>query len=534
MNIIDNVINFFSPLSGLKRLQARAIMSIYGNTHTGAMKMRQSMRGWSMKSSTNPDDEVLPDIETLRVRTRDLYKNNPIAGGAIKTTLTNVIGSGLRLQSRIDREFLGMDDDEADDWEADVERQFRMWAEYPDADAGRRMNFYELQQLAFLSVLHSGEVMALLPLVPRPGTVSDLRIYLIEADRVSNPYGAADNPWIAGGIEIGQFNEPIAYHMLTTPGGFLNPIRKWVRIPAFGEKSGRQNVIHLFTPERPGQRRGTPYLTPVIETLKQLGRYTESELMAAVVSSMFTVFVKSSTGSGDIIASALPADQKIDQTGGSYELGSGAIIGLAPDESIETANPGRPNQAFDAFVQSLLRQVGMALEIPYELLIRHFQASYSASRAALLEAWKFFKVRRQWMSTKFCQPVYEEWLTEAVLNGRVKAPGFLDNTAIRRAYSMAEFIGPAPGQIDPVKETQAAQERVDLTISTLSEETAQIVGGDWSRKVRQRAKEQRIMEKLGLNLPGQTNQASGNPPDDAGTDETTDKKKEVKSNAETE
>ncbi len=91
-------------------------MSVYGNTHTGAMKMRQSMRGWSMKSSTNPDDEVLPDIETLRVRTRDLYKNNPIAGGAIKTTLTNVIGSGLRLQSRIDREFLGMDDDETDEW----------------------------------------------------------------------------------------------------------------------------------------------------------------------------------------------------------------------------------------------------------------------------------------------------------------------------------------------------------------------------------------------------------------------------------
>ncbi len=44
--------------------------------------------------------------------------------------------------------------------------------------------------------------------------------------------------------------------------------------------------------ERPGQRRGVPVLAPVIEALKQLGRYTDAELVAAVVSGLFTVFVK--------------------------------------------------------------------------------------------------------------------------------------------------------------------------------------------------------------------------------------------------
>lgn len=519
MNLIDKAIEYFDPITALKRKQARAVMSFFGSSYTGASKQRQSMRGWLFKSSTNPDDEVLPDIETLRVRSRDLYKNNPIAGGAIKTTLTNVIGSGLRLQARIDREFLGMDDEKADAWEATVERQFRMWAEYPDADAGRRLNFYELQRLVFLSVLQSGEIFVLLPLIERPGTVSDLRIYPIEADRVSNPFGLADTPKLAGGIEVGDYSEPLAYHIMTTPGGFLDPVQKWKRVRAFGEKSGRINVIHLYNPERPGQRRGTPYLTPVIETLKQLGRYTDSELMAAVVASFFTVFVKSTTGSTDIVKNAIPADQRVDTRENtatpSYELGAGAIIGLANDESIEVANPGRPNQAFDVFVQSLLRQIGMALEIPYELLIRHFQASYSASRAALLEAWKFFRVKRKWLSEKFCQVVYEEWLTEEILQDRIEAPGFIEDVAIRRAYSMAEFIGPSPGQIDPVKETTAAESRVNLSISTLAEETAQSSGGDWMRNIRQRAKEVSLMKKLGLieENPEQSNKGGRNAKD---------------------
>jgi capsid protein len=62
-------------------------------------------------------------------------------------------------------------------------------------------------------------------------------------------------------------------------------------VPAFGAKTGRRNILHLLYQERIGQRRGLPYLAPVLEALKQLGRYTDAELMAAVVAGMFTVFL---------------------------------------------------------------------------------------------------------------------------------------------------------------------------------------------------------------------------------------------------
>ncbi|MCH5894346.1 phage portal protein, partial [Salmonella enterica] len=77
--------------------------------------------------------------------------------------------------------------------------------------------------------------------------------------------------------------------------------RKWERIPAYGKKTGRRNVLHVMQDwERPGQRRGVPVLAPVIEALKQLGRYTDAELVAAVVSGLFTVFVKTEAPEGPI------------------------------------------------------------------------------------------------------------------------------------------------------------------------------------------------------------------------------------------
>jgi lambda family phage portal protein len=276
--------------------------------------------------------------------------------------------------------------------------------------------------------------------------------------------------------------------------------KEWVRVEAYGSETGRPNVLHLMDAERAEQRRGVPYLAPVIESLKQLTRYTEAELMAAVIAGMFTVFIKSQGPSSDMpLGSMIPDDQKIaadDQT--VYELGVGAINVLNPGEDIEVADPKRPNSSFDAFVNALCRHIGAALEIPQELLQKSFQSSYSASRAALLEAWKMFRTRRSWIAKDFCQPVYEEWLAEAVAIGRIRAPGFFSDPAIRRAWSSAEWNGPAPGQVDPLKEVQAAGERIKLGLSTRERETIEITGGDFDRNIKQLAREITQMQQAGI------------------------------------
>jgi len=342
-----------------------------------------------------------------------------------------------------------------------------------------------------------------------------LKIQMIEGDRVTNKQNLANTPLLSGGVQKDVNGAPIFYHVQRQhPGSIIRGAAEWDLLPAFNQKTGLRNVLHLYNVLRPGQSRGVPYLAPVIESLKQLERYTEAELMAAVISGMFTVFVETETGQN----LPIPAFNPTTETGATssdedYKLGNGAIVGLAPGEKISTANPGRPNEAFDPFVTAILRQVGMALEIPYEVLIRHFSSSYSASRAALLESWRFFRCRRAWLQQHFCQPVYENWLTEAVAFGRISAPGFFDDIRIRQAYSSTIWIGDAPGQIDPMKEVNAAEKRLNLGLSTLDEETVLLTGGDFERNYPRIIKERRLMEAAGMWQPVQVANAPLPQPD---------------------
>jgi hypothetical protein len=140
----------------------------------------------------------------------------------------------------------------------------------------------------------------------------------------------------------------------------------------------------------------------------------------------------------------------------------------------------------------------MSLGLPFEVLMKHFTASYSASRAALLDAWRFFRMRRAWLADMFCQPVFEAWMDEAVATGRIAAPGYFDDPALRQAYLAAHWLGDAPVQIDPVKEAAAAEKRLGLNLSTLAKETAELNGGVWTDNVRQIAKERKTLAEAGI------------------------------------
>ena len=486
--LVDRVVSYFNPVKGQQRFQARARMALAGS-YIGASRSRRPTSQW-LAGNGDADSDINPDLPTLRARSRDLMRNAPLACGALSTKVTSVVGPGLKLNSQIDNVFLGMSEDEATAWEMNTEREFRLWANSQECDAERTLTFGGIQSLSFLSTLENGDTFILLPHFTRKGSPYGLKLQLIEADRVSNPNYAVDSDTISGGVQKDKTGAPVAYYVLKGhPGNrYSKKNRDWTQIQAFGTKTGRRNVLHLYNKRRIGQTRGVPDLAPVIETLKQLDRYTEAEITAAVISGMFTVFVKTETGDG------LSPMEPTGEVGGTtsdddYKMGSGAILDLGPDETIESANPGRPNTAFDPFVMAVLRQVGAALELPFEILIKHFTASYSASRAALLEAWRYYMTRREWLADGLCRPVYEAWMTEAVAIGRIVAPGFLEDPAIRAAYLGSEWIGPGKGHIQPLQEAKASTERIGNGTSNISKESQERDGSDFDRNHKQRVKE---------------------------------------------
>lgn len=501
-NLLDRAISYFDPKAGLERYRARA-MQLTAESYVGASKSRRSMAGWLTRPKS-ADADTLLELPELRTRSRDLERNAPIATGALSTVRTKVVGTGLALQSRVNRDLLGISEEEASAWQRRTETEFALWAESPDCDLTRQQNFYGLQDLAFGSALVSGDVLVVMPQKLRAPNPYGLKLQLVEADRLVNKDNARDTDKLAGGVEMDADGAPVAYHVLKQhPGAMLGGPRSWDVVPAFGAQTGRRNAIHLYKRLRPGQSRGVPYLAPVIETLKQIDRYTEYELAATVVASMFAVFVKSE---GDGLSPLESATLAIIPGGGGDKpeagwdgkLSSGLVADLRPGEDIVSANPMRPNVAFDPFMTSILRQIGMALELPYEVLIKHFQSSYSAARAALLEAWAHFRCRRDWLATHLCQPIYEVWMEEAIALGRIIAPGFFFDPLVRYAWLGSQWVGDGPGSIDPLKEVQAAAARVDLSISTLAEETMLHDGGDWELKLAQRVNEEGMRKAGGL------------------------------------
>lgn len=413
------------------------------------------------------------------------------------TTIYNTIGSGLALQSIPDASLLGITADAASEWSMHVEREFSLWADSVDCDAERTKPFGDLQGVALLSALLSGDMPFLLPYLDRGGPYS-LAVRLLEADRLCNPGEAPDSPKIAGGIEVDGYGAPIAYHFAKTHPGDEIPPSSWVRIPAYAP-NGRRNVYLLARFMRPEQRRGIPVLAPVLSQLKILDEYTTAELEAALVSGLFTVFVKTESGEIPDPFGETSEGQSAAQEN-ALALKPGMMVGLAPGEEIQTADPGRPNANYDKFVAAILQQIGAALQVPYEVLLKHFSSSYSASRGALLEAWKAFKARRVWFARGFCQPIYEAWLEEAVLSGRVDAPGFFDDSIRRKAWARAQWNGPAPGQLDPLKETIAAVRRVEAGFSTRQREAAELNGSDFETNAAIARRENRLVEEAGLKM----------------------------------
>lgn len=507
-NLLDKAIAYVAPRIAARRLQARMTLALAGG-YSGASYGRPGLAGWAPRAS-DAETDTNSDLPALRARTRDLVRNAPLAAGAINTQVTNVVGTGLSVQPTPDGEALGLTDEQAQEWSDATLREFKLWAESTSCDVTNTQNFYGLQSLAFRSALESGDTFALLPSVSRPRWPYRLALQVIEADRVCNPGLVADTPKIAAGIELNEWGAPVAYHICQQhPGKLVRRSEfKWQRITATGITSGRRNIIHLFDRRRPGQTRGVPILAPVIEPLKQLQRYTDAELQAAVISGMFAVFVKmdpeafqdlfDQDGKSAYLNSAMGWDGTIN---GSSLEGAGKAINLLPGEEVDSANPGRPNALFDPFVQAIIRQIGVALEMPFEVLIKHFTASYSAARAALLDAWRFFRGRRDWLATTFCQPVYEAWLEEAVAIGRIAAPGFFADPAIRKAWCATVWVGDGPGSIDPQKEVSAAGERIALGISTRAAESILHDGVDWRVKHKQLVEEEERRREDGLAAP---------------------------------
>ena len=513
-----------------------------GYSEGGASHNNKSLKGYNPRKLGYKAD-IGANLSTLRDRSADLAINTPVGTAAINTSTTHTVGAGLNVFPRPKFQILGISAEDARAWARKVRAEFDLWADSKDCDIYRKNNLYDMQSIAYQGYLTDGDSFAVFRRKPTtPDMPYTLRLQLIEGNRVSNPlttstYATGDPTGvealnsdngnrILNGVEIDTDGAIVAYWVSNqVPGEPITSIlTSWARVEAYGKRTSIPNVLQISNDTRPEQYRGVPYLAPVIETLKQVYRYTNAELTSAIIKSYFALFfTEAVTNSGSL--NDMLADNGVDDPTepvvdvSEYNLGPGTLNALPKGVDVKSVDASNAQSTFDVFSTQLIKQVGAALNQPYEVLMKNFNSSYSASRAAMLQAWEEYKLRRKWFARDFCQPIYEVWLMEAVATGRIEAPGFFDDPLIRKAWCNADWFGPTMSILDPVKDMNGSTLRVENGVSTREREAAEMTGTDLEENIAQLAFEKQLMEKYGMGLADAGNPSVGSKSEAKGGEE---------------
>jgi len=507
-NIADKTIAIFNPEQAIKNKMMRGMMAT--NSYDSA---RRGSRAYGNRSvhASSADSDMIYDLPTIRQYSRDADRNDPIATGITKTKTTNVIGSGLRFQSSPDWEYLGITKEQGKELSKLIEREFDMYLSSTECDATRHSTGYGQQRIWHRQKLVNGEAIINIttaPLKDRPQTPYTMVLQAIESDRLSNPMGGINTKDRIDGIEKDAFGAPVAYWICDGhPGNslFVDPKQfTWSRFPAF-DRYGNRKVIHYYNKFRDEQSRGVPDLAPILEFLKLIKDMLHIELDAARTAALMAIFITTESGKGFAFPSGLDGTTTADGTETKpYELGSGGIINLKTGEDVKSPTPGRPNDKLAAFIMAVQEHMGAAVEMPVEIMIKHFTASYSAAQAAFLEFWKYVTVERADFADQVMNPIKVNWFYEAVAIGRLDLPGFFQDYGARQAYIRGSWRGPAKGMINEQNEVRAALDKVSGGLSSRRVE-AERFGNDFEEIITDILHENELLGPVGQpNFPTQT------------------------------
>lgn len=513
------------PLSGEVLPPGKGNTSaIVGGAFEGAERFSREMALWR-PSSNSADGDISPSKALLDTRVRDTVRNDAYAAAGSEIRKDSIVGAMFVLNSKPDFKRLGLDSKWSEEFQEEVEAKFTAWAEsihnYPDAQEIN--NFTGLVRLATGVFSLTGEILAVGEWVDE-GRPFKTAIQMIDTDRLSTPPTMREGQLMRQGIERNKRGAPQAYHIRTAhPGDFTNFERfTWKRVTA-RKRWGRQQVIHIFDQQRPDQSRGIARMVAALKESRITKKFRDVTLQNAVANALFAATVESDLPSEAVyqaLGGGQPDAGQVANVISTFAGGFMDVIGsymesaenlkidgvrvphLLPGTKLQLRPAGKGGPLGGEFETSLLRYIAAALGISYEELSKDYsKTNYSSARAAMNETYKTMQSSKRMTADRFASHVFLMWLEEAFAMGEItslsrKSPNFWDGMN-REYYGRAEWIGASRGQIDELKETQAAVLRLKYGLSTREDELARL-GKDWRRVFDQLEREETVAKEKKL------------------------------------
>jgi lambda family phage portal protein len=400
---------------------------------------------------------------TLKIRSRYEAANNSYFRGIIDTLANDLIGTGPRLQVRTPSSAINKA----------VQQRWNGWCEACGLAE-------KLRTLAKAKV-QDGEGFAIAVLNRDLQDEVKLDWNLIESDQVTTPDpGFIDYFWVDG-IVLNKLGNPAEYHILRHhPGDLFVPQLN----PLVYDRWPVNRVIHWFRKDRPGQARGIPEVTPSLELFAQLRRYTKAVIGAAEIAADFAAVLESN---------APPDPDEEDLTPfTTTQIDRGVMTELPANHKLSQFKPEQPATTYEMFVRIILREICRCLQIPLNIAMGDSaMMNYSSGRLDHLGYHRGQRVQRSECGAVVLKKLYGSWYEEARL-----IRGYLPEGMPEEAPPHRWFWDSAES-IDPEKDANAEQVQLDGHTVTLEEIYAE-KGEDWEDRIRQRGREVKLMEELGL------------------------------------
>jgi lambda family phage portal protein len=467
--------------------------------------------------------KILENIDywTLRKRSVQLFTENPYAKGIIRRILRNEIHTGLTASANPIGAILWPDMDELKQAEMAVKygdllsMQFELYANnYELFDFKKQLTFGEWQEMVRREALLCGDGV----IISRVNKYTGLPTWdWVNGNNIRTPSNVkvAAGHRVVNGVELDEYGRHVAYYIQK----IVDAKTEFERVPVKGEKSGRQISWMIYGSEkRADEVRGEPLLACVLGMLKDIDRYKDAEVRAAVINALiaFTVQKDENTVVGTRPTAGLqrpsvvPGGAAVVPERNGHQpiqlMQPGTVFDdLAPGEKVVSYQTNRPNVNYAVFEGAILDAICWSLEIPPEIVKLRFTSSYSASRQANNEFEVYLKYRNFKNAKDFCQIIYEEFIIQSVLNNQLNLPGFItacfDSTKwrIKAAWLSCTWSGLSRPSVERTKDVKAANDALDNGLTTFDDECRRLSGKSFRQTIQQLKNEINFAHQMGFN-----------------------------------
>lgn len=480
LNFLDKAISVLSPRAAFERVAWREGLRNYDSGRTDRINS-----GWSpVNAPAESVNQSQRDI--LRARARDLERNADIAEAIISAYERNVVGSGITVQAKPLKKN-GKEDKKLGQKMEDI---FFDWCQRECCDITNELCFEEMQELAVRRMVVDGGVLFIMSDNPYDKSAIPFMLQMREVDEIDGnkfSYKLENGNRIINGIEVNEYNKPVAYWLKTiTPDGLQIGDSK--RVPA-------ERVIYMRKKKRPSQIREVSKLSSTAERVRDVNEYSEAVSIKERVLACLSVFIKKQLPTtGAVGRGSVPMTSKDVSSG--YEmktLAPGMITELQPGDDVSSVNPAGQASNAKEFITSQQRLIASGQGLSYEAASRDMsQVNYSSARQGLIEDRKTYENMQLYIKRHLCSVVYREVITQAVLSKKLEIPDFFAN---KERYLYHSWIAPGMSWIDPLKEIKANETALLTNQTTLAQICAER-GQDWREVVNQRAEEINYIDNL--------------------------------------